>query len=298
MVSGIARPAMLLLLFVTIALSSGCVIPGFPVAPTGNGIQITEWKPDFNRVYSNEKVTFYANLKNAGSYDAHNVDFMIIDLDGWTEVEPQGMGCKEGGMDLLAANSQYGTLGEEKMCSWTAVSPDIDRGLHMVYSPKVSVCYDYLSTATLRTPSISRSELKRLQDGGDGIPSSATSSSGSPITVSATTPSPIIVTSSQITFPVTITMANGGGGMFCVPGDKGICTGGEKMNKVALEVRSSTAVVVECPDELLFFSNRGEITCDMRMISGDETLVENDIDITARYRYCIDASTSIEVQGR
>ncbi|MBN2330810.1 MAG: hypothetical protein JXC85_03270 [Candidatus Aenigmarchaeota archaeon] len=288
----------ILLLITAIVLSSGCVIPGFGITPvTGNGVIITEWKPDFPKVYSGEKVTFYANVNNAGSFDAMNVHFQLFDLDGWDEIEPVGFDCQSSGTSLLAANPQYGTRGEEKTCSWTAVSPSIERGLHMVYSPKVMVCYDYLSTATLRTPSISRAELKRLQDAGDGLPSQGTMSSGSPLSVSASTPSPIIMTASHVTFPVKISVTNGGGGMFCIAGEKSTCTNSDKMNKVTLDVISSTAIVVDCPDELVFLGNKGEVTCDLRIISGADTLVENDIDISARYRYCVDASTSIEVQG-
>jgi hypothetical protein len=299
MASASVRPGILLLLITAIVLSSGCVIPGFPIpSVTGKGVLITEWKPDFSQVYSSEEVTFYANVKNAGSFDAMNVHFQLIDLDGWDDLQPIGTDCKSGGISLLAPNAQYGTQGEEKMCSWTATSPGFERGLHMIYSPKVLVCYDYLSTTTLRTPSISRDELKRLQDAGDGLPSQGTMSSGSPISVSATTPSPIIITSSQVTFPVKISVTNAGGGMFCIAGGKSSCTESDKINKVSLEISSSTAVVVECPSELVFFANKGEVTCDMRMASGADTLTENDIDVTAKYRYCVDAATRIEVRGR
>jgi hypothetical protein len=300
MASGSTRPWIVLTLITAIMFSSGCVMPWFPIAPaSGNGVVITEWEPDFSQVYSGEEVTFYSNVKNAGSFEARNVRFQLIDLDGWSDLKSNSIDCESGNINLLAPDAQYGTAGQEKMCSWTATSPSIERGLHMAYSPKVLVCYDYLSTATLRTPSISRYELKRLQDSGDGLPSQSTISSGSPISVSASTPSPIIVTDNQVTFPVRISVINGGGGMFCVSDDRlQSCTDSEKINKVSLEIKSSTATVAECPTELVFFENRGEVTCDMVITSGAQTLIENDVDITAGYRYCVDSTTRVEVQGR
>ncbi len=298
MSGGSIRSGMLLLLFLATVTTSGCVIPGLNPPLSGQGIVISGWKPDFSRVYPNEDVTLYSNVKNVGSFQARNVYFQLTDLDGWSNVKVSDRDCESGNIELLAPNLQYGTEGEEKMCSWTATSPEIEAGLHMVYTPKITVCYDYVGRTVLRTPSISRYELKRLQDSGSGLPSQSTISGDSPVSISASTPSPIIVTETQVTFPVKISVDNGGGGMLCLPGGQKSCIDSEKMNKVGLEIKSTTASVVECPAELLIWSNRGEVTCDMSMHSRTPNLVQNEIEITARYRYCVDASTNVEVHGR
>ena len=86
--------------------------------------------------------------------------------------------------------------------------------------------------------------------------------------------------------------------MACITSAQRSCTGSEKTNTVKLEVKSQTAAVVECPDELGLWRNSGEITCNMMMQSDTPTLLQNDVEITASYRYCIDATTSIEVRSR
>jgi hypothetical protein len=278
------------------------VLPGFPgIIPTpstGQGVLISEWKPDFPQVYPGEQVTFYSKVKNAGSFMARNVFFEVTDLDSWSDVKPSSIDCGSGSVNLIAPNAQYGTEGEEKDCAWTATSPNIETGLHMTYRPLLTVCYDYVSRTVLRTPSVSRYELKRLQDSGSGLLSQTMISGSGPVTISASTPSPIIVTDAKVTFPVKISVVNNGNGMVCIASGQRSCTGSGKMNMVGLEVESQTAAVVECPDELGLWRNSGEITCDMMMQSDTPTLLQNDVEITASYRYCIDATTSIEVRSR
>jgi hypothetical protein len=300
MTSGSVMTGALIILFLLIVMVSGCVIPGIPgfgPVVTGTGVLITEWKPDFSRVYAGEDVTLYANVKNMGSFEANNVHLELTDLSGWSNAKLNTRECEMSSLTLMAGDVQYGTEGEEKMCSWTATAPDIDRGLHMVYKPKVMLCYDYTSTTVLRTPSISRDELKRLQDSGSGLPSQSTISSGSPISISASTPSPIIVSSARVEFPLRISVTNGGGGMFCVQGAYGTCSGSERTNSVSVKIESTTATPVNCPSEIVMFANKGEVSCDMYIGTRTETLLQNEIDITASYKYCVDASTSVEVYG-
>ncbi len=300
MTSGSVVSGALIILFLASVMVSGCVIPnipGFGAPVTGRGVVITEWKPDFSRVYAGEDVTLYANVKNTGSFEATNVNLELTDLSGWSNVKLNNPDCEMSSTRLMAGDVRYGTEGQEKMCSWTATAPDIDRGLHMVYKPKVMLCYDYESRTVLRTPSISRDELKRLQDSGSGLPSQSTISSGSPISISASTPSPIIMSAARVEFPLRISVTNGGGGMFCVPGVYGTCSGSERTNSVSIEIDSSTAVPVNCPSEITMFANKGEVSCDMYISTTTETLLQNEIDITASYRYCVDATTSVEVYG-
>lgn len=292
------RFGMLILLFLVILITSGCVIPGFTPPASGQGLIITEWKPDFPVVYGREKVTFYSRVENSGSFLARKVYFQVNNLESWDYVQASNRECESGNIELLAPNVQYGTEGEEKVCAWTATSPEISAGLHMVYKPQLTVCYDYVSRTVLRTSSISRYELKRLQDSGSGLPSQSTISGSSPVTITASTHSPIIVTDSDVTFPVKISVVNGGGGILCLPGGQESCTDNEEMNRVKLEIKSSTASVVDCPEELGLWRSRGEVTCKMNMQSRTPTLVQNEIELTARYRYCVDAATSVEVHGK
>jgi hypothetical protein len=298
--SGIGYWMSVLLILVTVA-ASGCVIPdlpGFGTPASGHGVSITDWKPDFSLVYSNEKVTFYSNVQNMGSFKASNVNFQVGGLESWEGVKSDNPGCDSGNVELNAPDVQYGTEGEEKLCTWTATSPHIEAGLHMIYNPTITVCYQYFSKSVLRTPSISRYELKRLQDSGSGLPSQSTIAGSSPVTISASTESPIIVTDTEVTFPVKITVSNGGGGLVCMAGGFTDCTDSETINRVKLEVSSATATAVDCPTELGLFRNSGEITCRMKMRSRTQTVVQNEIELTASYTYCMDSTTSIEVRSR
>jgi hypothetical protein len=296
----VSRNLALLFMFLSIMTVSGCVIPGINPTLSGLGVEIVEWKPDFSRVYSGEKVTFYSKVKNSGSFIANNINLQVLGLESWSNKAVSDMRCESGNIELVAPNPQYGTEGEEMVCAWTATAPDISPGLHMIYNPKVMVCYNYVSRTVLRTFSISRQELKRLQDAGAGLPSQGMISGSSPVTISASTISPIIMTEKDVTFPVKISVDDGGGGIVCMPDSDKACTDSGKINKVKIEIKSATASVAEseCVGELTLLRRHGEVTCKLKMDVKTPTILQNDIGITASYRYCKESTTSIEVAGK
>lgn len=320
-----------LILIPLLLLTSGCTSP-----QAGSGVVVEEFTPGFTKVYPGEPVTFFLKFRNKGSVQATDVFAELLGLDeDWAssssdvaddndplrgEILPREEQCKytsEGAhYTLEPPDTVYGTEGESGTCTWMYRTPDIPEGTNTEYDITARVFYDYSSVLVKSFTLAPSKELLAYNEQGRSLPSSTVSSSTSPVTITAQARDPIRFWSdSEISFPLSITVSNKGGGMVCLPGQ---CkkTKGLEWNKLRLIIvpksgssttGSDISVMVseECQQytgneggELEVWPNRDNtITCDIK-VSGLGSILghqEKLIEIAADYSYFIDEHTTITV---
>lgn len=262
-------------------------------APTGNGVSVISFEPELSSVYSGEETAFRLKIKNMGSFEA--TGSAKIELAEW------GGDCSsnnEQQFSLIAPNKEVGTEGEEKTFSWKCRAPDIEKegseGLHIPYEPRAVVTVQSARSITSRSVTlVSTKELLDLKNSGNPLPSELVSKSVSPVDIDIKVEGPIRLMSetNSISFPVTITITNAGGGIV-------------KDSSVLLDVESGGGLSIlssgECninrPIEL-WRGRSQSITCEMSANNVD-TITQARIVATAKYDYTTTASTHIEVIGQ
>jgi len=301
---------LLILPVIAVVIASGCI--GTTTPSTGPGVSILDFKPDFEQLYSGEKVKLQLKVQNLGEVEAENVRAEItgIDINEW-----RGFGAafaeKDLG-DLLPYDTVTNTPGEVKTVQWTDLyAPDLARGIEFPYEPIVRVSYDYRTTAYKPITLVDADELRAIKQQGKTLPSRVTEYSSGPMTVEIRTGDfvktsgmfgetydifPIYVkiintlwesggSATQKTFagfgeadyPVYVTITPPSGTNFVFSGFGDDC---------------GTAVLVD-----LWQGKDAEITCEFEVTNPPTIREEKLITVELDYRYRIDATTQIKVIG-
>ena len=287
----------LLLTLVLIVIVSGCTGTDiFPnnSAPAGNGVRIISFEPELSSIYSGEETTFMLKIKNMGSFAATGT--VKIDLSEW-----RGQ-CSTNQVrdfsNLIAPDSEVGTEGEEATFTWKCTAPDIENegseGLHIPYEPRAVVTVKGARSLTSKSVTlVPTKELLDIQNSGSALPSELVSKSASPVDIDIKVKGPVrlMTGTNSISFPVTITVTNVGGGI--VEG-----------STVELNVEAGSGLNLlqsgECDLNRPLYLWRGRsqsITCEMSA-NNVETLTQARIVASATYDYTTTASTQIEVIGK
>jgi len=246
-------------------------------------------------------------IRNAGSVDARNVRFELSNTETTygnrgTEIscEPDCLGVIE---RFLAPDPQAGTTGESKTCVWKCFAPeDLPRNAKITFNPILRVYYAYESTIVKSATIVSEDELRSIQAQGKPLPNEITSLTGGPIKLSIQMRSPVkyVERTGKVTFPVSISIENVGGGVACYPN----CNDPKNWDKVFLEIDPESGMNLKDCDTGMFnevdlWEGRSRtVVCDGEMLIPQRiNLLQKTLKIKARYEYFIDASTSLTVTG-
>lgn len=269
-------------LLVSVLIVSGCTT----FAGT-SGVAIESFEPDFTNPLPGESVDFHVKVRNTGSVHAHDVSVELFGLGDWTIAVPS---CQIG--TLIAGGD--GIPGDTRTCRLTATAPDVAQGLAAPYEAIARVQYRYLSTASHAVTIGTSEELKRIQDGGGTLPVQSSFSSSGPITLSIAQTGPIRVTDSSVASPVTITIANTGGGVVCHPD----CSLDDHLNTIAVSVRVGDVLVSDCSREMSLLTNQNTLTCDVTFERPLTGLVQQTVTAETSYGYFLDVTTPVTVTSR
>lgn len=284
----ISSKPVLLLSLIVIVLISGCT----STIPSGNGIIVETFEPDFTNIFSNEEVTFNIRIRNVGSVDAENTVVKMIGLDEWSNDAWVGDNCGNG-KNLLAGQPTFGTPGESRTCLYRIKAPKVPQGISVPYQPTVRISYNYNSNI-LKTITIgSQDELKRIENGGGALPSEITSVTSSPVSLNVITQGPIRVFDGSVKFPIQITIKNVGGGVVC--GDN--CINSNNWNKINIKTMISDEEISDCTvkEMNLFKGQSNTVTCYLTVTEPETGIAQKTISVSADYNYFYDATTSVTV---
>ena len=143
--------ALLALSLLAMVFVSGCI--GQPPTPTGKGLAIKSFAPDFSEVRSGERVTLSSLVENLGEADATGVKAQLFGLNfvgEWkikdTNIEPiRSIGT--GSSILRKADTALGIAGENYEFTWNVQSP-ADMRVDNTYTANMRVYYKYNTYST------------------------------------------------------------------------------------------------------------------------------------------------------
>ncbi len=285
----ISETLLSLLLLLAVIPVSGCI--GGQQITGGPGLVIEAFEPDFPQIYDGESVQLRALIRNRGSMRAGEIKAKISGAD-WIA----GTECTE--TELLPAVPENGIEGEVKTCQWNIKSnTNLPEGVSMTYYPILNVYYIY-STSTVKSITIgSADDIRRIQNTGGSLPSETTSSTSGPVSIDIVIKGPLRASENRINFPVEIRITNNGGGVVCI--DRCDETNSENWNKLNLNINAGEPLELDCGDasEISLWRGQSNTIGCKASISGQATLTQALITVTATYGYRIDKTTSITVTG-
>ncbi len=203
---------LLVFLLGAVVFISGCVGQQTTGGATGPGISIQAFEPDINLIESQDNIRLRFKIQNLGGEEATDVMSRLIGInpDEWGFF---GSDLPLG--DLLPANPQFGTSGEQKEDFYEVIAPLLPEGQRVNYNPILRIHYGYRTSVTKPITLVTEQELRRLTQEGESLPAGTTGVSGGPLFASVTTGN-IIRATRQVgelkAFPVTIRIDNTGGG--------------------------------------------------------------------------------------
>jgi hypothetical protein len=286
----------LVLPLLAVLLLSGCVGQGG--TKVGEGVLIDDFSVDFPSVDSGEKVTLYLKVSNTGATEAKNVkaDIAGIDVREWSGKTTESLG------DLLPVDPQFNTPGETQTRQFELRAPRLAKGLQLDYNPIVYVSYDYEATAVKALTLVDIDELRRMMQQGRGPSVKTISSTGGPLSVEIQTGEFVKTGSGSEAynhFPLYITLTNtkweSGGTVIPKTGIRGEDYPVDVTIELPSKLSASDCKTRDTVD--LWKGKSADITCDMSVTSPPQKREDALITVKMKYRYQIEASTSITVTG-
>ncbi len=300
-----SRYPFLFALLLPALLVSGCVapIPGVTTGTvSGAGVTIEAFEPDFKQIYTGEPVQLQLKVKNTGSVDATDVNVEIFGIE-WGDPE-EGTTCplsdSKGKIadKLIAPDPARGTAGGSQTCIFTYKGGQVPEGLTLTFNPSVRVRYQYSSETVKTITLLPIAEARRIEQGGQKLPSETTSSTNSPIALTITTKGPIRVFEDGVEFPIEVQIKNVGGGVVATSTDSKDWNKLDYVIKLPAEGVTATTDCKLSGTLTLFKGQTNTISCLVKADSvGNPTLKQVTVS-TSNYYYFIDKTTSITVTGR
>ena len=294
----------LLLPILAVVVVSGCT--GGGGVGTGNGIVVEEFEPTLSEVWSNQETGLILKIENRGEAKAEDIHAQLfgINPDEWDADEEMDLD------DVLGVDSVNNVPGGTRQVQWTGMrAPELTAGQTFTYIPKVRVSYDYATSAIKPITIVDMDEMIRLIQEGESIPTSATTYTAGPLSVSITTGQYAIGDfQSDYTFNLHIRVTDvwwGSNGRVVYDDYGGY---GDSDDLYPFEM------MITLPEELDFESYTSgcssswedvslstdgttEITCELEVSEAPEIMTQGLIRVDLRYRFAIDAYTTIEVTG-
>jgi len=328
------RYGILSLLVIFSVFASGCVSSGSG-PETGNGVLITDFKPEFQKVYSGEPVNFMLRVKNIGSEKATYSKVCVVGLGNeWVENKNlRDKTCTDcfnfvtgEGFELLPPTENV--EGEEKVCVWHYTAPTtVPNGMKIPYTAIGRIYYYYQSTTVKSITILPQDEMRRIEQTGGVLPAETTVFSRSPVQITIQNDGPIRYwqtddSGGSVTFPLAIKIDNveagfglmSGDGMaehHVNPQDSPTDVQDRYYNRVKARITfpgDSNVELIDCDDFKdgksvvidLWEGKTALINCKLKFKNiGDISYpVQKMIQVDAWYGYLIEQSASIEVIGK
>ncbi|MBI2547588.1 MAG: hypothetical protein HYW23_04045 [Candidatus Aenigmarchaeota archaeon] len=276
------RKEIILLSVISIVFLAGCT--GSSTAGGSAGVIVKEFSASPQSVESGTPITLTLTLKNTGENDATGLAATLSGLPTDFSASAQGSST---GINLFGANPQLGTSeGQDQNIIWLITTKA--RSTTNTYNVGSRITYTYASQAeaTIRVVNVnyyrtlSSSNQQSLQRG-----VIAQQSQKGPLSVTFTSPAPLI--SGSPTIPVQIEVQNIGGGRAYTGSDSTSLTG---LDRVTVSLTSSSSSLTNCNTQIVLIGGKGRLTCYLSVTTNDVS--QYPIGIQLSYNYLLDVSTS------
>ncbi|MBI4181820.1 MAG: hypothetical protein HY520_02530 [Candidatus Aenigmarchaeota archaeon] len=309
-----SRPLLLFVPVLALVVISGCTSSSGGAGP---GVVILGWEPELSDVFSDDQIDFLLKVQNTGESRARNVVAEITNIDP-AEWGTFGFTQKQLG-ELIPFDPVTNTPGETETVTFSNFrAPKLNKGQDFIYEPIARISYDYATSAQKPVTIVDATELIRIKQAGQALPSEAATYTSGPLSVEIIM-GDFVKSQGQFgfgqtydIFPVHIRIRNtliGSGRV--VPktfGFSGSSFFGDLNYPVDVIVRppAGTNFVFsgfgdDCSQFTfqadLFRGEEAEITCELEVTSAPTIRTESLLTVELDYRYTIDASTQLRVQG-
>ncbi len=282
-----------------ILLASGCVT-GPSGGPTGPGVVITKFEPDFSYMESGQRLILDLEVQNQGGEEATDVVAVLtgIDPDEW---DLSSSKAEVDLHDLSPGNPEYNTLGETDTAQWELTAPELPQTIEQVYNPRVRVYYHYITTATKPITLVNENELRRLSQSGQSLPTQTGQQSAGPLSIDIITGNQIRVPENRDpSFPITVVLENTGSGIIAPkdsePNEDYVVRLTIKLPD-GLDLESDCSGFGSGEDIVLSGGRQRSITCEVDFRHLPDIAEQRTITVLAEYDYYIDRTTSVTVKG-
>lgn len=313
------------ILFATIAvlLVAGCTQTGiqFPfqqITTTtvgGNGLVITDISPDSSTLNSGSSDRISLTIDNMGgavAADANSLiyltgsDISLGDTTGayWhSSIDTSQF--KHFGKGMNPANANTGTPADEKIITWSLITPNVTKSQPDRNDIFVGrVYYDYQTTVAGTIWAYTQAESDSARAASRTLNKATFSSTSGPVALIAkVSPDPVVGTD---TFTLTVKVNNVGGGILYKAGSVDYTSGSEnialtpdEVNVATIDVSGPDITVGDgCNGDLTLPKGSNTVSCDLTIANPPSTFQGYPISITATYGYFTERTTNVIVTGK
>ena len=210
---------------------------------------------------------------------------------------------KHFGKTMNPEDTVRGTPADEKTMTWSLIAPKDTRSDIFIGR----VYYDYQTSVTGTVWVYSQSESDAARASGRTLNKATLSATSGPVALSVrTSPDPVVLSTGENTFSMTIKVSNVGGGVLYKEGAVTYTSGSEditlttdELNKVDIAVSAPGMTVSGCTGEQELVAGKDiTLSCDVTITSPPTTFQGYPITVTATYGYNSERTASITVQKR
>ena len=152
----------LILFILSVVAIAGCVGQRQTTVAPNDGLVITEFSDDNDKVDEGENVAFTLGVENQGGTDASNVIAELVgieqtwrDIDGELLLDTQSKDLK----NMLRPDPQFNIPGDLKTAIWRLKTPSLPQ-LTQPFTVKAKVTYDYNTTGAITIKAASKTFIR------------------------------------------------------------------------------------------------------------------------------------------
>jgi hypothetical protein len=300
----------LAILLVAAVLVAGCV-GQTPTTTTGNGLAITSFTSDTASQMSGRNVRLFLNIENQGeSVIDHNKTLIYLNgpigsgLLQWQLTE--GTKATKIERDLNPYDSLKDIPAGTASAKWTITAPQMEAGQQKTDTFTARAYYDYETRVDGQVTAYSEAESVAAKQRGETLATATFTSTSGPLSVSVRSiPDPAIVTGTDETVTLEVTLENTGGGTVYTNGLINALTVEpnityDDLNRVNMTVDAGTlnsTIQGTCNGQQEMIGGKPTtLTCDIK-VPMPATKTSYPIKISLGYGYYVDSPIQLTAVG-
>jgi hypothetical protein len=314
----------ILLTTLAVLLVAGCTgtniqLPFQQITTTaigGAGMVLSDFSVDPTAAYGNSNVRVMMTVSNKGGAPVSDTNSLVyltgsaLSLSDTTGVYWHNAAetiYKHFAKTMNPEDTVRGTPADEKTLTWSLTAPNVSKGQTRSDIFIGRVYYDYQTSVTGTVWVYSQSESDASRASGRTLNKATLSATSGPVALTVkTSPDPIVLSTGENTFTMTMRVSNVGGGALYKIGAVTYTSGSEditlttdELNKVDIAVSAPGMTVAGCTGEQELVAGKDiTLSCDVTITSPPTTFQGYPITVTATYGYNAERTATVTVSGR
>jgi hypothetical protein len=322
--------AKILIALLAIVAAAGCTIPGIPgIGPViigggGKGLEMTSFTAEPSTIYNGSTVKVIMEVENQGGSTAPatksfayltgtNVKITSGDNRYWHRLtgDTTSDECGDITTPMKPADIVKGTPGDKEIFKWSLRAPNVDKGQTNPNSFMGRVYTEYMTAVNGNIWVYTEAEQEAAKSSGRALSKSTFASTSGPVAIQASaTPDPVIISGTDKSFTLKVTISNLQSGTIYKTGKITSCPPTtslttDDLNKVdvTITVPDFDIIDVTCQgkqEQELVGGNPTDMLCELQVktASVPTTQASFPINIKAEYGYYTERTASVTVQGK